>query len=79
MTYYDDRPEDLKQDTKNFLNSEYGKYIMGIIEDMRSGHLSRAADVAIEHPERYAAKYSALKEVIELIHAPLDDSTPSRA
>lgn len=77
MSHYEDKPEDLVQDTKDFLNSEFGKYIMPILQEKAQGHLSRVADVECEHPERYAAKYSATKEVLDLIYQPLDDDTPS--
>lgn len=77
MTHYDERPDDLIQDTKNFLKSDYGKHIMSILEDTAQGHLASAADVTIEHPERYAAKYSSLKEILDLIRSPLDDNTPA--
>lgn len=72
MTYYADRPKDLLQDTKNFLNSEYGKYIVSTLQEVAEGHLANAANMSIEHPERYAAKYSAVKEALNLIYAPLD-------
>lgn len=71
MSYYDDRQDELIQDTKNFLESDYGKHIVTTLEETAEGHLSNVADVKTEHPERYAAKYSALKEVLELIHSPI--------
>jgi hypothetical protein len=77
MSYFDERPNDLVQDTKQFLESEYGKYLVGVIQDKCSGTLGAVADINVEHPERYAAKYSALKEVLDLIYSPLDDHTPS--
>lgn len=77
MSHYDDRPEDLAQDTKSFLKSDYGKYLISTLQEMAKGYLTSTADIRIEHPERYAAKYSALKEALDLIYQPLDDDTPS--
>ena len=77
MSHYDDRPEDLRQDTKNFLNSEYGKYLLPILEDMAQGYLGYADNMEQPYPERYLAKHSALKEVLDLIQSPLGDNTPS--
>lgn len=77
MSHYEDRPEDLVQDTKGFLKSEYGKYVVSTLRGMSDGSLSRAGNMEIPYPERYAAKYSAFKEVLELIYSPLDDDTPT--
>lgn len=77
MSHYDDRPDDLIQDTKDFLKSDYGKHIVLTLKEMQEGFLSGAANMEANHPERYAAKYSALKEVIDLINSPLDDNTPT--
>lgn len=74
---YEDRPKDLIQDTKNFLQSDYGKHIVSILEAKQTGYLSNTADIQAKYPERYAAKYSAYKEVLELIYQPLDDDIPS--
>lgn len=77
MNYYDDRPQDLIQDTKDFLKSDYGKHIVSTLEAMQEGLLAGVANVEAPYPERYAAKYSALKEVHDLIYQPLDDNTPT--
>lgn len=77
MSNYDEKPEDLIQDTKEFLKSEFGQHIMSTLEAKREGFLSSVANIKEEHPDRYAAKYSALKEVIEFIESPLDDDIPS--
>jgi hypothetical protein len=76
MSYYDDKPDDLIQDTKNFLDSDYGKHIVTTLLETGKGDLSSVADIKAEHPDRYAAKYSALKEVLDLIYQPLDDHIP---
>ena len=77
MSHYDSKPDDLIQDTKDFLKSDYGKHIVSTLEETAQGLLSNVADIKAEHPERYAAKYSAYKEVLDLIHQPLDDDIPS--
>lgn len=71
MSYYDDRPDELVQDTKNFLNSEYGKYVMSTLEEMAVGNLAKADNMEHPYPERYLAKHSAQKEVIGFIQSPI--------
>lgn len=77
MTHYEDKPDDLAQDTKDFLKSDYGQHIVSTLQETAKGHLANVADIKAEHPERYAAKYSALKEILDLIYSSLDDNTPS--
>lgn len=77
MSHYEDHPENLTQDTKAFLQSDYGKHIVSTLEEKAAGYLSSVADIKEEHPDRHAAKYSALKEVLDLIRQPLDDNTPT--
>jgi len=77
MSHYEDKPEDLVQDTKMFLNSDYGKHITTILKEKLEGHLAGAANIETPYPERHAAKYGAVKEVLDLIHSPLDDGTPT--
>jgi hypothetical protein len=76
VSHYDEKPGDLIQDTKDFLKSEYGQYFISILEDTAEGYLAEVANIKARYPERYAAKYSALKEVLALINSPLDDDTP---
>lgn len=78
MSHYDTNPDDLAQDTKSFLKSDYGQHIVSTIKAMQQGYLSGASNMELPHPERYAAKYSALKEVIDLINSPLDDDISLR-
>lgn len=68
---YEDRPKDLAQDAKAFLDSEYGKYVMDILDQKAEGHLARADDMETPYPERYLAKHSAVKEVIDLLNSPI--------
>lgn len=77
MSHYDERPDDLIQDTKDFLKSDYGQHIVSTLEEVAVGHLAKADNMECPYPERYLAKHSAIKEVLDLIHSPLDDSTPS--
>lgn len=63
-------------DTKEFLKSEYGQHIVSTLQATAKGHLAGVADISAEHPDRYAAKFSAVKEVLELIYQPLDDDIP---
>lgn len=77
MSHYEERPDDLVQDAKDFLKSGYGQYIVSILEDKAVGYLANADNVECPYPERYLAKHSALKEVLDLIHSPLDGNTPT--
>lgn len=78
MSHYDDRPEDLKVDTQNFITSDYGNYVMSTLEDMKQGILSNLTDMDAQYPGRYGAKYAMAQEIINFIKEPLDDDTPSR-
>jgi hypothetical protein len=66
-------PENRRQDTKEFLRSQLGADIMSTLIETAEGHLSKGADMTEDYPERYIAKYAAVKEVIDLINQPLDD------
>lgn len=77
MSNYDKNPDELIQDTKEFVKSDYGQHIITTLQETAKGLLSNVADIKAEHPDRYAAKYSAYKEVLGLIYSPLDDDIPS--
>lgn len=74
----DYKPEALKRDTKAFVASPYGTYLLDILEGMERGALSGVADISTPYTDRYAARYSIVKEIIDCIRQPLDDDTPSR-
>lgn len=76
MSEYKD--EDLKQDSIQYMGSQLGIHHMSVLTAMQEGFLSQASSISEEHPDRYLAKYSAIKEVIEFLKSPLDDDTPSR-
>lgn len=69
MSKYIDRPEDITQDTKAFLKSEFGQYITTTLVEMQQALLSKASDMNEEHPDRYLAKYSAVQGVLDLINS----------
>lgn len=71
MSAYIDRPEDIAQDTKVFLNTELGQHITTTLAEMQQGFLSQASDMNAEHPDRYLAKYITVQEVIDLINSPI--------
>lgn len=75
---YIDKPENILQDTKQFLRSELGSYLMGIFEDMRDGELASASSKAETNKEWCLAKYNAYQEVIQTILSPLEDDKPTR-
>lgn len=67
------KEKELQEDTRRFLKSQYGNHVMTTLEEISLGHLSNAADISTEHPDRHLAKYSAIKEIIDFIQQPLDD------
>ena len=74
MSEYSDK--NMQEDTRQYLRSELGVHHITTLESMADGALSAASDITQEHPDRYLAKYNALKEVIEFIKSPSDDDTP---
>lgn len=78
MKPYEDKKKELVQDTKNFLSSEYGQFVMKTLQDMAAGYLVGTTNVSAKYPERYASRYAAIKEVIDFINSPLDDDTLAR-
>jgi hypothetical protein len=78
MSHYEDKPDDLIQDTKNFLKSEYGVYLTGIINEKIDGYLSSAMQPQLARPDLPLGSYRGIKEIEDLIKSPLDDDTPTR-
>jgi hypothetical protein len=76
MSHYGDNPKELAQDAKQFLSSQYGKYIMEILDAKEYGLISAVTNLENQHVDRYAAKLSAIREVKELLQ-PLDDDIPT--
>jgi hypothetical protein len=77
MSDYVDRPKDIEHDRKEFVKGEYGVYILGILEEKAAGFLSHADNIDCPYPERYLAKHSAIKEVLNLFNQSSDDDTPT--
>ena len=75
MSYYDDRADELRQDTKAFLKSEFGKYVMEILDAKEQGLLSSIMNIKNPYIDRSASELRAIKEVKELF-TPLDDNIP---
>jgi len=69
----DYKEKDLIEDTKQFLQSQYGKYIVEILTEKSKGLLSLAAVIDTPYPERYLAKHSGVQEALDLFYLPLDD------
>jgi hypothetical protein len=63
--------ENLVEDTKQFLSSEYGIYLMQILEDTAQGHMSKAKNVQEQSPIRSLDRATAVMEVIQTIKSPL--------
>ena len=68
---YTERPEDLMQDTKDFLKSEYGSYITDTLIEMQQNAILEASSVSQLNKEWHLAKYNALQEVLNLIKQPV--------
>lgn len=70
---YLDKPEDLLQDTKQFLKTEFGAYFMSTLKEMQANAISDASSVTQLNKEWHLAKYNAFQEVLNLIKQPLED------
>lgn len=66
------------QDAQDFVTSQYGSYLLSVFEETAAGNLASAIDVSEAHPDRYLARYGAVKELLETIHQPLDNHKSSR-
>jgi hypothetical protein len=64
--------EELLLQTRNFLQSEYGQYIMTTLTEMHSGKLANAQSVATINPIRELDRAVGIKEVIEMLHSPME-------
>lgn len=65
--------EELLLQTRNFMQSEYGQYIMKTLDDMHTGKLANAQSVANDNPIRELDRAVGVKEVIKFIGSPLED------
>lgn len=72
------KADDLLQDTKQYMTSQLGAYHLDTLTQMLNGYLSAASNMESEHPDRYLAKYNALKEFETFILSPLGNDTPAR-
>lgn len=66
MIPYEDDTNRINKDAKQFLESEYGKFQLKIIDELIEGALSDASNIKQENPDRYLARYAAFKEVKEV-------------
>lgn len=66
------------QDAQDFVTSQYGSYLLSVFEETAAGHLASAVNVSEEHPDRFLARYGAVKEMLETINQPLDIDKSSR-
>lgn len=76
MNAYQNKPQQLAADAAHFVKSEYGKYRMDILDSMIEGALSAASSPLQQFPDRYIARYSALKELKESILSDFESDTP---
>jgi hypothetical protein len=66
------KPEELITDTKAFINSDYGKYIIEQLEAMQRGYEASAENPKELHPVRYLDRSVTIKEVLSLIYSPIE-------
>jgi hypothetical protein len=64
--------KELKLDTEAFLKTEYGKYLIRMLNEMQASYLSDARDVNNSNPMRCLDKSTAIQEVINSIESPLE-------
>ena len=67
----DDQAE-LRLQTERFVSSEYGQYILDLLEEMYQGKLSNAQSINNEKPVRDLDRAVGIREVIIAIKSPLE-------
>jgi hypothetical protein len=67
----DDQAE-LRLQTERFVQSEYGQYILDLLEEMYQGKLSNAQSINNEKPVRDLDRAVGIREVIIAIKSPLE-------
>ena len=67
----DDQAE-LRLQTERFVQSEYGQYILDLLEEMYQGKLSNAQSINNDKPVRDLDRGVGIKEVIIAIKSPLE-------
>ena len=67
----DDQSE-LRLQTERFVRSEYGQYILDLLEEMYQGKLSNAQSINNDKPVRDLDRGVGIREVITAIKSPLE-------
>jgi len=67
----DDQAE-LRLQTERFVQSEYGQYILDLLEEMYQGKLSNAQSINNDKPVRDLDRGVGIREVIIAIKSPLE-------
>jgi len=67
----DDQAE-LRLQTERFVQSEYGQYILDLLEEMYQGKLSNAQSSNNDKPVRDLDRGVGIREVITAIKSPLE-------
>lgn len=67
----DDQAE-LRLQTERFVRSEYGQYILDLLEEMYQGKLSNAQSINNDKPVRDLDRGVGIREVITAIKSPLE-------
>jgi len=67
----DDQAE-LRLQTERFVRSEYGQYILDLLEEMYQGKLSNAQSINNDKPVRDLDRAAGIREVITAINSPLE-------
>jgi len=67
----DDQAE-LRLQTERFVQSEYGQYILDLLEEMYQGKLSNAQSINNDKPVRDLDRGVGIREVITAIKSPLE-------
>ena len=67
----DDQAE-LRLQTERFIKTEYGQYLMELLEEMYQGKLSNAQSIGNEKPIRELDRGVGIREVITTIKSPLE-------
>ena len=67
----DDQSE-LRLQTERFVQSEYGQYILDLLEEMYQGKLSNAQSINNDKPVRDLDRGVGIRQVITAIKSPLE-------
>jgi len=67
-----DDAAELRVQTELFVRSEYGRYVLDLLDEMYQGKLSNAQSIANDSPVRELDRAVGIREVLIAIKSPLE-------